>query len=110
MILTLCNCLEVSNQLLNTFHKETEPGKKKDTIQMCIDNNSEAIISGLEYGQAVEQVEGKEEQSEYLGQYFAIPVEDHSAAIHLLTDCRDHNLHEKDMYKAISEAIILLTG
>jgi hypothetical protein len=111
MILTLCNCLETSNSLLNTFHSDTEPGEKKDLILKCINNNSKAIIAGLEYGQAAEQVfEGIEEQAKYLGQYFAVPVEDHTEAIKLLREVRDHSFSESEMYKAIANAIILLTG
>lgn len=111
MILTLCNCLETSNALLHTFWDEQTEGLKKDTIEKCINNNAKAIIAGLEYGKAVEQViEGSEEQGECLGQYFSIPFEDHSEAIGLLNKVRDHSFDEKEMYEAIVKAIILLTG
>jgi hypothetical protein len=89
MILTLINCLETSNSLLNTFHNETEPGIKQDLIQRCIDNNSEAIIAWLEYGKAIEVIEGSIEETEYIGQYFAIPVEVADEIKFLLKTCEE---------------------
>lgn len=102
-------CIETSNKLLNTYYTETEPGLKQDLIKKMIETNAELLGAAYEEG-AGEPIAFESDEMEYCGQFFAIPIDSHTEAINLLTEVRDHNLDEKDMYKAIANAIILLTG
>lgn len=87
LIQAAAKCLETSNMLLNSYHQETPPGVKADTIQKMIDTNSSVLVASFEYeGQ---QVQSEENESDYLGQFFAIPMEKHTEIIFLLNQCEE---------------------
>ncbi len=77
----MINCLETSNKLLNTYHKETQPGLKRDTIQKMIETNSFAISSALEYQAGQQAIEG---EIENVGRFVLIPEENYNELTELI--------------------------
>jgi hypothetical protein len=71
------NCLETSNKLLNTYHKDTPPGEKKRLIGMMLEANSTCLVNAMEY----QASEVKEIEENYIGWFVAIPVENYEQII-----------------------------
>lgn len=66
-------CLETSNKLLNTYHKDTEPSEKKRLIQYMIETNSKCMVNAMEY----QASEVKDLEESYIGRFVAIPIENY---------------------------------
>lgn len=110
IINSLVTCLETSNKLLNTYHQEQVRGMKADLIQKMIETNALATSSALEYyGELNEVMQSIEEFEKDNAPFFVcIEFDDHQHAIDLLEEVRDAHAADRNEYKSLSEAILLL--